>query len=682
MIGRPTLFATCACAALSPAPAFAQDTEEIVITARGATDAPEDAVLSTIIIDRERLRRSASERFDDILADVSGIQQFRRADSRSAHPTSQGLSTRGLGGNAAGRVLIIVDGVPQSDPFGGWPVLPSIIPDRLRQVRVTHGGGDVGWGPGTLSGTIEVESVMPEGEPSLTGSLAVGSRQSIDARASMGHSLGQAALAWSVSHARGEGFIPILRSDRGAADEPADYRQSTAAVRSIVALGGVELDINLSLFDDERSRGVPFSDNGNRGANLSARIAPPEGRWSIVGYRQERRFRSEFSSVARGRGTATLAADQYSVPSSGTGLRAEWRALTAPFDLRLIGDFRRVEGETRERFAFTAGRPTRMRRAGGDAATLGIGAEAERRKGVMTLTLGGRIDHWQIGAGHLRERLIDGATLTDQEFAERSGWQPTARAGVAWRAGPDLGLRAAAYRGWRLPTLNELYRPFRVGADATAANPELKPEVMHGIEAGADLRISPALALSLTAFAARLDEPIVNIDLGEGPGVFPGVGFVPAGGAYRMRRNVDRITSRGVELESRFRRGLWSANLSIAYVDPEISASGDAAALDGKRPAQTALLRGSASLAYRGNGFGWNVSARRASGQFDDDGNAGRLGKSFELDTELEVPINRRLRLALRAENLTNAENITAINSDGSRERTLPRTFWLSIRTR
>ena len=49
--------------------------------------------------------------------------------------------------------------------------------------------------------------------------------------------------------------------------------------------------------------------------------------------------------------------------------------------------------------------------------------------------------------------------------ADRQGlmFLPQAR---AWAENLDV----AGYRGWRLPTINELVRPFRVGPDATAAN--------------------------------------------------------------------------------------------------------------------------------------------------------------------------------------------------------------------
>ncbi len=76
--------------------------------------------------------------------------------------------------------------------------------------------------------------------------------------------------------------------------------------------------------------------------------------------------------------------------------------------------------------------------------------------------------------------------LRDEHDAARDGWLPTARGGVSARLGEGFALRSAAYLGWRLPTLNELFRPFRAGLDATAANPELKPERLAGVEAGID----------------------------------------------------------------------------------------------------------------------------------------------------------------------------------------------------
>src|SRR6185369_622327 len=112
--------------------------------------------------------------------------------------------------------------------------------------------------------------------------------------------------------------------------------------------------------------------------------------------------------------------------------------------------------------------------------------------------------------------IATGAILRDERDPKRSGWLPTARAGAMAPVGGGFALRSAAYLGWRMPTLNELFRPFRAGLDATAANPNLDPERLAGAEAGGDYANGP-IRLSLTGFANRLEDAIANVTLGHGP---------------------------------------------------------------------------------------------------------------------------------------------------------------------
>ena len=128
---------------LSTAPALAAEAEDalITVTGKGLKDLPGDAALSLIVIDRERILNTGSNRLESVLADIAGQQQFRRSDSRSANATSQGITLRGLGGNASSRALLVLDGVPQADPFGGWVAFPAYATGRLDRIRVTRGGG-------------------------------------------------------------------------------------------------------------------------------------------------------------------------------------------------------------------------------------------------------------------------------------------------------------------------------------------------------------------------------------------------------------------------------------------------------------------------------------------------------------------------------------------------------------
>ncbi|MET1112583.1 MAG: TonB-dependent receptor, partial [Allosphingosinicella sp.] len=289
---------------------------------------------------------------------------------------------------------------------------------------------------------------------------------------------------------------------------------------------------------------------------------------------------------------------------------------------------------------------------------------------------------WTISAGRLTERVLaTGAMLTDTAFRDRSGWEPTGRAGIAWRAADGLTLRGAAYLGWRLPTLNELYRPFRVGADATAANAELAPERLRGVEAGLDWRPAPRARIGFTVFANRLEGAIANVTLGRGPGVFPGVGFVAAGGDYRQRANLDSIEVRGMELEGRYALGAWTISGGWSWVDGEVKADGAALALDGLRPAQTPRHSLSSTLAWAGGGGARaSVTARYAGAQYEDDLNRQTLPGAFTLDAVGRLPLGRKLAIEARAENVANARILAGINGDGIEERATPRTFWIGLR--
>ena len=675
MIRRKLLFASLL---VVPVEVLAQAEQTIVVVGRGLRPGLGDAAFSTVAIDRDRLAGAAANRLEDVLRDVPGFQLFRRADSRSANPTSQGPTLRALGGNAAARVAILLDGVPQADPFGGWIAWPSLDPRRLGAARVTRGGGTGANGPGALSGTIELDSLSPDELAGVTARAAIGSRESVDASAG----IGVGRVIATASFARGDGFVPIIARQRGPADRTAPYTQASLTLRAVAPLApDVELQGNLAGFTDRRERGTAFSAITAQGADASLRLV---GRgalpFSALLYVQQRDFSNQFASLSAGRAAASLVLDQYATPATGLGARVEIRPLTGPAELRLGADWRAVDGRARELFQFVAGAPTRIRSAGGRSGTLGAFAELGWTEGPLTLSGGARLDRWSIAEGRLEERALTGATLTDTRFPDRNGWEATGRVGAAWRASERLSLRAAAYAGWRLPTLNELYRPFRVGVDATAANAALSPERARGVEAGLDWRPVPALRVGATIFANRLTDAIANVTLGQGPGVFPGVGFVPAGGAYRQRRNLGAIASRGVELDAALDLGHWRLAAGYSFAAARVRADGEATPLDGLRPAQTPRHAASASLLWHdASGASASLAARYAGAQFEDDLNRQSIPDALTLDAAATLPLAGRLAIEARIENLTDTLVVTGISGPGLVERASPRTFWLGL---
>ena len=660
---------------------------EIVVTGLPASRG--DAAYRTLDISME-----PATRVENILRDVPGLQQFRRSDARSANPTSQGITLRGLGGNASSRALLILDGVPQADPFGGWVAWPGYDALALKSARITRGGGSGAEGQGAIAGTIELFSDNVGDRIEL--GAAYGSRNSVDADLLVGRELGQGQLTVSANYARGDGFIPIIEGQRGSVDRPAEYEQSGLAVRFVAPLtDSTELQANVRAFTDDRERGFAFSDNHNDGADASIRLVnrSSDWQWSALTYVQIRNFDVSFGGVADDRNAVSRVFEQYNVPSTGLGTRFEVRPPVGDaIELRIGGDWRRTEGETKENFFFADNdTPRRSRRAGGSTATYGGFVEASlQASDALVLTGGGRVDFWSIDNGFRREiELINpfpGSVRTDETFANRSGSEFTGRGGFAYDATDALTLRGAAYLGWRLPTLNELFRPFRVGDDATAANELLEPERVKGAELGLDWN-SGVLTLGITAFYNQLDNAIANVTLANGPGVFPGVGFVSPGGTYSQRQNLEAIRSRGVEIDAAFDLAALVQGLTLrtgySYVDAKVDGTGDAAPIDGLRPAQVPRHNVSATIGWdSGNGTGASLSGRYIGQQFEDDVNQLSLADAFTLDGRMSLAVNDRLLVETRVENIFDARVEAAISSNGIIERTFPRTVWIGLRAR
>ncbi len=660
---------------------------EIIVTGTALPAAAGAAAYSAVTIPADRLATTASGRIEDALKDVAGLTAFRRTDSRSANATSQGVTLRALGGNASSRALVLLDGVPIADPFAGYIPWSAIDPASLAAVRVTRGGGAGAFGVGAVAGTLELTSRGGDAPASL--SLTGGSRGSFEAAGSATARLGGGFVALSGRYDRGDGYVLVPSGQAGPVDIAARYRSYGGSIRAVLPVGDdAELQVAGRAFDDDRTRGLALAGSHSRGADASVRlVVRGDGgeHWGLeaLAYVQTRDFAARFASVAPGRASAALTLDQYRTPSTGIGGKLAVRPpLGAAHDLEIGFDARRGDGATRERFRFVAGAATRLRDAGGATATLGGYAEDSWRLAApLTLTGGVRVDHWQIEAGHLTE--FDPATGTRTlaiAAPARGGWRATARGGIVYRPFASLALRSAAYTGFRVPTPNELYRPFRVGADATAANPALGLERARGVEAGFDWRPLPTAHLSVTGYVNELNGAIANVTLGQGPGNFPQVGFVAAGGAYRQRGNLDAVVVTGVEADAGAEIGRWSGVVSAAWSDPRVRASGTAAGLDGLRPAASPQLSVSATLGWTGERLRGALTLRRIGAQFDDDQNRRRIAPVTTLDANAALKLWRGLSVIARAENLADELVVSGVAADGTIDRAQPRTFWLGLR--
>jgi outer membrane receptor protein involved in Fe transport len=651
-------------AGLSTVPGHAGEAEPRPIVVLGAAlDLPPGTpAYGTAVIDHARLQADAAGRVEDVLKDVAGFSQFRRSDSRSANASAQGANLRGIGGNAASRTLLLLDGVPMADPFFGYIPYSALVPERLSAIRVTRGAGTGAFGAGAVAGILEMASATRADLPLVSVSGLYGSRDATELSATLSPDVGAGFVSVSARRDRGDGFQTSPPEQRVAASVPARYDSWSGSVRAVAPLGGsAELQARLLVFRDARTLRFAGADSHSEGQDASLRLIS-RGPWQVdaLAYVQARNFANIVISGTSFRKSL----DQRDTPALGLGGKIELRPpVGGGHVLRLGVDARRASGDMFED-AYNAGvasNPiTARRHASGRQLTTGAFVENDWTLGRLVLTGGARVDRWTITEGRFESRGTLNQTIL---FPDRSGWEAGGRAGLLWRASEGVALRAAGYTGFRLPTLNELYRSFVVFPVTTQANADLAPEHLRGAEAGVDLTPAPGVSLGLTVFENRLEDAIANVTIGAN---------------LRQRQNVPAIVARGVELTAAARISDFDLSGSYAYSRSRVKAPGSA--LDGLRPAQTPRHAGSATLAWLPEGGARLAATLRYVGrQYEDDLNVDSLPGGLTVDGFASMPIGRGLTVIGRAENVLDKAVITR-NAGGSIDLGTPRTLWIGIR--
>lgn len=637
---------------------------DIVVLGRGLDLPPGTPAYGATIIDRDRLTGDASGRVEDVLADVAGLAQFRRSDSRSANPSAQGLTLRSLGGNATSRTLVLLDGVPIADPFFGYIPFNALSPERLAAVRVTRGGGTGAFGAGAVAGTIELVSAGRADLPLVSGEAAYGSYDSQQVAATVSPNLGAGYVSLFGRYDRSDGFYTTPVDERVAATVRAAYRDWTTGFRAIAPIDAqTELQASGSILRDDRVLRFAGATSSSDAEDASVRLIH-RGAWAIeaLAYVQARDFSNKVISST----TYKLSLDQRHTPSTGLGGKIEVRPPVGPNHILRIGvDTRRADGTLYEDAYGATGLITARRTAGGETSTTGAFAEDDWTIGKLVLTGGGRFDRWTIDDGFFRQTTATGTPTITNVYNDRDGTIGTGRVGALLHAAPFVDLRAAAYTGFRVPTLNELYRPFVVFPITTQANANLKLERLKGVEGGVDLRPAAWLTLSLTGFYNRLEDAVANVTIGTN---------------LRQRQNVDAVVAKGIEASGTLHHGAVSLTGSYAYDDSHVRATGTQAQLNGLYPAQSPRHATSATLAWAPvTGSSLSGTVRYVGRQYEDDLQTAILPPATTFDAVAALPVGYGVSVVARAENLTDATVVTR-NSGGSIDLGTPRTLWIGVR--
>ncbi len=647
---------------------------EILVTGRALKPSDNEPAFTTTTLTRDDLQASAGARLDDVLRGVPGFGLFRRQSSRSAHPTTQGVTLRGLGPSGAGRTLILLDGIPQNDPFGGWVDWSRIPTASVGQASLTRGSGAGPWGNAALAGVVRLQSATPTAD-AATFEGSVGLHNTYEATGSV-QSVSERASFHGLVHGHTTDGTYLIRDDqRGTVDRRAADKGGVIEAGAQYAISEDTLVRGVGRYSESQFiNGIEIAESKTRISDASLSVLhDPQGNtsWEVNAYVRDQDFRAVFSAVNATRTTATPSLDQFGVPATAVGGNLIIRHQFAPtLSIDVGGDVRSVDGDTNENFQNLGAGFTRVRKAGGSQLLAGAFTEINwQATSELLATIGGRVDAWRQSDGARQESVLQtGAVVRDDHFADRDGTVGTVRGGLVYKPAQNVSFKVAGYTGFRLPTLNELYRPFRVGNDITEANPNLDLEKLEGVDLGAEWSVAEGVNLTATYFYTVLKNAVTNVTVQTTPGLNTALGVtVPAGGVLRQRQNIDRIVAEGVETGASARLTPdVQVSLNYLFTSPNVTKSPQQLALEGLRLAQVPHHQVTAEVKWATTDrLTLTTQVRGASNQFDDDQNTRQLLGYVVADATAQFALSDRTEIYASVENLFDRTIEAGRSADG-----------------
>lgn len=619
--------------------------EEVTVAGTRIAQQASNVPQAVTVLSQAEVRTSPAIVADDVLRQVPTFSLFRRTSSMAAHPTTQGVSLRGIGPSAASRTLVLLDGVPLNDPFGGWVSWARVPVDSIDRVEVIEGATSNLYGNYAMGGVISLDT-RPAAPRTVQVSAAYGNRQTpkLDVRAS--HLWGPVGLSVDASVFETAGYQTVAANERGPIDDPTSVGVANVSTRLTYAVNDrVRASFGLGHFRERRDNGKhttfgPRVDERNAtdltSASAGVRLNLPDlSDVQAAVFVDDESFQTNSIAVvdAVHRTSARLGFDHV-VPSRGWGGVLQWaRPITTVHLLTGGGDWRIVRGESREQVFDEATGLVAVsdRLAGGRQRSAGLYFQDLITPTTrVTVTLSARLDRFRTSDGHATETdLLTGLATAGSRSSvpARAEVVASPRAALLYHVNERWSVWGALAAGFRAPTLNELYRGFRVGTRQVLANPDLGPERMTGGEAGVTVAVANAVVARATVFDTRLRNPVSTVTVSQ-----------DGASVILRRQNIGRTRARGLEVDVDVRPAspwhvsaayAFSASTVVAYDAPVTEPDDLDASLVGKAVPQVPRHRGSVTVSYTSPRGHVAATLDAASTQFDDDRNvAGVPGRS------------------------------------------------------
>jgi outer membrane receptor protein involved in Fe transport len=628
--------------------------ENVLVTTNRTETLLGETPASIATISRTDLGSNASPTVDDALRRTVGFSLFRRSNSRHANPTTQGTSLRGINASGASRSLVLFDGIPVNDAFGGWIYWSRVPSVAVERIEVLRGGSSSLYGSDALGGNINVIPRRVSGDETFTASAEIfgGSQNTFSGSTFFGFAKNDWSADFVASAFQTKGYRIVDETERGAVDDFANSRNTNFSGRVSKKFDDkANLFFKAVYFGEARNNGTPVQKNRTHfrqfafggDFDLDSVLNTRNSALSFRLFGGTQTFEQDFSAVVNNRNGEFLVRQQR-VPSQNFGFSGQFSTVFKNQTFVSGVEVKEVRGSSNE-IGFFGGRATSNLGTGGRERTYGVYVQDFAKIGDKLILVGSlRYDAWKNSRALNSLLALSSDQTTTTIFPDRTQNAFSPGGSVLFQANDEISLYFNASRSFRSPTLNELYRGFRVGSIITDPNEDLAAEKATNIEAGVSYG-RRNFYIRGNFYRTRISDAVSNVTVNTTPTLI-----------LRQRQNAGETRVRGLEIEAETRISDFNFTVGYLLADAEFSDFPAERAIEGLRLPQVPLHQFTFQTRYA-NESGWSFSfqGRASSEQFDNDLNTLRLEPYFQLDAFGAKRFKKNWQVFVGVENIFNS---------------------------
>lgn len=648
------------------------DLPELTVTAvRGLERGGDSLPLSVSVISRDDLDRLPGRTLDEVLRQVVGVQ-LPLNNSTTSFPANPGIAIRGVGlGDNGTRTLVLLDGRPMNGAFFGNVFWNRIPLNNVERIEIVRGSSSSQFGSLAIGGVVNIITRPLSDRPSANVTVRGGNDDTVQGSAFASTALTEdLRIAVDVNHFDTDGYFLTRQSDRAPIDTRAHSEVSNFGIRAEYALTeSTLLHARSAYYSQDQQGSTALSRTDTRiydvSAGLETRFDDGTALMINVHYLDEKYSNDGTSLTVFGSrdeefvsNTHRTLSDEFGgsllLTHPGSGWLAHWT---------LGVDYRDIEGDDDQDIFLNNGNLFLNQLAGGEQQFIGAFVETSiRPTAALEILPSVRFDHVNNSSGVIA--ADDVVTQFDGNDIDRIN----ARVALRYALNDEWALRGAYYRGFRAPTLAELYRRFGTSTFVGQSNPELDEETSTGGEVGIDFT-QDGWKTQLNAFQTTVKNQIGGVVIGFAPFTL-------------LNQNIGRIRSRGLEVISELQiNEQWHFDVGYTYTDAEIRSNIDEPELTGNHVEGAPEHFATVGLNFRSGGVNAQVRGRYSSEQFQDASNETRVPEVVVFDAYAAYRFSAAWEVFANVENLFD-NTYTASAFGGLRRTGAPRQFVLGLNWR